>query len=220
MLGGQITAVISNTAFHSKGVLMQYRKWLVPFLVSFLIAGASTEPLFGQMTRADSAAVLLDATRRLEREGEHDAARELLDLIVRHFRGTPAASEAATRLTTSRARETERSGRASFIAFSTAYGAWLGIAVPAAFGADEPEPFGAGLLIGAPSAFFASKAFVDKYPMSAGQSTLTGFGARWGTWQGMGWREGYGKDTIGFCAGLWSIASAVALTRRYSLYSS
>jgi hypothetical protein len=168
---------------------MQYRKWLIPLAVLCLFTGFWSESVVGQMTRADSAAILLDATRRLELEGEGDAARELLDLIIRHFRGTPAAEEAATLLSTSRSRQTERSGRASFIAFSTLYGAWLGVAIPAAFGADEPEPFGAGLLIGAPLGFFASKAFVNKNPMSAGQATLTGFGARWGTWQGIGWRE-------------------------------
>ena len=162
---------------------------------------AAITPLDGQVTRADSAAVLLEATRRLEIEGESAAARELLDLIVRHFPGTPAANAAEAMLSVSQTRETERSGRASLIAFSTLYGAWLGVAVPAAFGADEPEPFGAGLLIGAPLAFFTAKAFVDKYPMSSGQATLMGFGARWGTWQGIGWREvlGIGTRTVEEC---------------------
>ena len=108
---------------------------------------------------------------------------------MRHFPGTPAAAEAERGLTESRSQDHERSGRASLIAFNTLYGAWLGLAVPAAFGADTPEPYGAGLLIGAPLGFFTTKALVDRYPMSSGQATITGFGARWGTWQGIGWRE-------------------------------
>jgi len=154
-----------------------------------IVAVTFTAPLNAQVTRADSAAVLLEATRRLEIEGQISAAQELLDLIVRHFPGTPAAAEAELGLTERRSRDHERSGRASLIAFNTLYGAWLGVIVPAAFGADTPEPYGAGLLIGAPLGFFATKALVDRYPMSSGQATLTGFGARWGTWQGMGWRE-------------------------------
>ncbi len=155
----------------------------------------SVQPLQAQVSRTDSAAVLLEATRRLELEGETSAARELLDLIVRHFPGTQAAVEAEEMLSVSQATETDRSGRASLIAFSTLYGAWLGVAVPAALGANEPEPFGAGLLVGAPLGFFGSKAFVGKFPMSSGQATLTGFGARWGTWQGIGWREVFNIGT-------------------------
>lgn len=153
-----------------------------------LLAVVMTPRIEAQTTRADSAAILLEATRRLELEGENVAAQELMDLIVRHFPGTPAAAEAGLALTASRTQNLERSGRASLIAFSTMYGGWLGVAIPAAFGAHDPEPYGAGLLIGAPLGFFASKALVDRYPMSSGQATLTGFGARWGTWQGIGWR--------------------------------
>jgi hypothetical protein len=166
-----------------------------------ILAVVMTPRIEAQATRADSAAILLEATRRLELEGESVAAQELMDLIVRHFPGTPAAAEAELTLTASRSQNLERSGRASLIAFSTLYGGWLGVAVPAAFGANEPEPFGAGLLIGAPLGFFASKAIVDRYPMSSGQATLTGFGARWGTWQGIGWREvlGIGSRTVHYC---------------------
>jgi len=180
---------------------MKRRRWLVP--VYFLALGVclAAAPLQSQVTRTDSAAVLYEATRRLELEGESEAARQLLDLIVRHFPGTPAAIAAEAELSESQARESERSGRASLIAFSTLYGAWLGVAVPAAFGANDPEPFGAGLLIGAPLAFFSAKAFVERNPMSSGQATLTGFGARWGTWQGIGWREvlGIGRKTEQYC---------------------
>lgn len=174
---------------------------IVPVAVLFTTALTAAQPLQSQVSRADSAAVLLEATRRLELEGETDAAQQLLDLIVRHFPGTQAAAEAETRLSASQTRQTERSGRASLIAFSTLYGAWLGVAFPAAFGADEPEPFGAGLLIGAPLGFFGAKEFVNKFPMSSGQATLTGFGARWGTWQGIGWREvlGIGNRTVEWC---------------------
>ena len=163
------------------------------FIVSAVLCLAavfSVQPLFAQANRADSAAILLEATRRLELEGENAAAQELMDLIIRHFPGTPAASEAVHALSDSRIQNLERSGRASLIAFNTLYGAFLGMVVPAAFD-DYPssEAIGAGLLIGAPLGFFGTKAFVDHFPMSSGQATLTGFGARWGTWQGIALRE-------------------------------
>ena len=187
-----------------------------------ILAVVMTPRIEAQATRADSAAILLEATRRLELEGEGVAAQELMDLIVRHFPGTPAAAEAELVLTASRSQNLERSGRASLIAFSTLYGGWLGVAVPAAFGANEPEPFGAGLLIGAPLGFFASKAIVDRYPMSSGQATLTGFGARWGTWQGIGWREvlGIGEDsdeapfTAGIVGGLAGLVTGGLLAQK------
>jgi lipopolysaccharide export system permease protein len=133
----------------------RYRLLVLTALVLFTVV--FTQHLEAQTTRADSAAILLEATRRLELEGESDAARELLDLIVRHFPGSPAAIEAETMLSASQTRETETSGRASLIAFSTLYGAWLGVAVPAAMGANEPEPYGAGLLIGAPLGIMTRK---------------------------------------------------------------
>ena len=145
---------------------MHRHRWFTVLAFHCLIAVFSIPPVGAQTSRADSAAILLEATRRLEIEGESLAAQELLDLIVRHFPGTPAAAEAELALTESLTQGHERSGRASLIAFNTLYGAFLGLMVPAAF--DEypsEEAFGAGLLIGAPLGFFATKALVDHYPM-------------------------------------------------------
>jgi hypothetical protein len=124
-----------------------------------------------------------------------------LDLVIRHFPGTPAAAAAERLLSENTTREQERSGRSSLIVFNTLYGAFLGVAIPAALGAESPAPYGAGLLIGAPLGFLGTKAFVERFPMTSGQATLTGFGARWGTWQGIGWREVFdlGDRTIVEC---------------------
>ena len=109
---------------------------LIAFVSVFLATFFATPELQAQTSRADSAAILLEATRRLELEGEYEAARELLDLIIRHFSGTPAATEAEQALVENNAQDHEKSGRSSLIVFNTLYGAFLGVAFPAAFGAE------------------------------------------------------------------------------------
>ena len=50
------------------------------------------------------------------------------------------------------------------------YGAFLGAAIPAALGADDPEGYGAGLLVGAPLGFFASRAYAKNPAITDGQA--------------------------------------------------
>ncbi|MFQ5792621.1 MAG: hypothetical protein ACE5JI_19285, partial [Acidobacteriota bacterium] len=157
-------------------------------LCSCLLVFAAAEPLRGQITAADSAALLLDAAGELLADGRETAFEDLLQLIMTRYPDTPAAAKATQLLLEMRGTRRVQSGRTGLIVWSTIYGTWLGIAVPAAFGAEEPEPFGVGLLLGGPLGFFGSKAYARSTSMSSGQAGLIIFGSWWGTWQGVGWR--------------------------------
>jgi hypothetical protein len=67
--------------------------------------------------------------------------------------------------------------------------------VPLIASADEPEPFGIGLLLGAPAGFFASRAYARRRPISVGQARAITLGGTWGTWQGLGWAKVFDLGT-------------------------
>lgn len=169
----------------------------------WLAAVVGPPPAAAQISKADSAAVLLSAARQIGWQGDAELARELMRHVVREFPDTPAARDALSLLSTDRARDQATSGRAGLIVSNTLFGAWLGVAVPAALGAETPSPYGAGLLLGAPTGFVAARLFSDQNPMSSGQAIATTFGSWWGTWQGVGWRDlldiGTRKET--YCYG-------------------
>jgi hypothetical protein len=150
---------------------------------------ASAAPAAAQETPADTAAVLIDVARVLEQERAWETLEELLLFIVRHYPGTPAATDAEDWLAELRRTRTATEGRTRFIVFQTLFGAWLGVAVPAAFGAEDPEPFGLGLLLGGPTGFFWSSVYARNNPMSKGQAGVINFAEMWGTWQGVGWQQ-------------------------------
>ncbi|HEX6307372.1 MAG TPA: hypothetical protein VFZ69_04235 [Longimicrobiales bacterium] len=167
--------------------------------VCMMLAGA--DEVRGQ-TRADSAAVLLDAAEQLRVRGEPAAARALLQLIAERFAGTPAAAEVGRMLAVlRRAPEAERSGRTELLVFSTGYGAWLGVALPLALDSESPEAYGIGLLLGAPAGFFAAKQYADAKMPSYGQARALTFGGVWGTYMGIAAAEvlDLGSDTQTFC---------------------
>jgi len=159
------------------------------------------DALRAQVTRTDSAAVLLDAARNLQVEGQNSLARQLLIYIVRRYGDTTAAQTAFEWLQTRSVESGYGDGKAGLVVWNTLYGAWLGTAIPAAFGADSPGPYGAGLLIGAPLGFFGTRAFTAANRVTPGQSIATAFGSMWGTWQGVGWRAvlDIGSDTYTQC---------------------
>jgi len=136
---------------------------------------------------ADTAAVLLDAARNLQREGRSDAAGELLRYVRRHFAGSPAARSADSLLGTlpQAAAAPSGTGRTGFVTFNTLYGAFLGLAIPAAFNEPDATAAGVGLLIGAPVGFFASRGFARSRFHTAGQAGLASFATVWGTWMGL-----------------------------------
>ncbi len=194
-------------------------------LCSYLLACAAAEPLRGQITAADSAALLLDAADDLLADGRETAFEDLLQLIMTRYPDTPAAAKATQLLLEMRGTRHVQSGRTGLIVWSTIYGAWLGIAVPAAFGAEESEPFGVGLLLGGPLGFFGSKAYARSTSMSSGQAGLIIFGSWWGTWQGVGWRavldigeQGFGTSdeapfTAAVIGGLAGLGAGAAIAR-------
>lgn len=156
-----------------------------------LIASAmAAAPSVGaQITAADSAGVLYQTALRFEAEGQRALAQSLLQHLVRQYPGTPAAADAERWLADLTRRVRERSGRGELMVWYTVYGAWLGVAVPAALGADAPEPYGLGLLVGAPIGFLASRAYGRSAQLSSGRARAIDFGSQWGTWQGVAWRE-------------------------------
>ncbi|MDZ4674488.1 MAG: hypothetical protein SGI84_08540 [Gemmatimonadota bacterium] len=157
-----------------------------------LLIGLSATPalLSAQDTRADSAATLLRAARVLEARGELRLARELLRVLAERFPETATAAE-GRRFTDQLGEEESLVGfnRGGFIAYHTAFGAWLGVVIPAALDSDASEAYGAGLLIGAPLGFFGSRALAEKRNLSSGQAALLQFGSTWGTWQAVGWQD-------------------------------
>lgn len=152
-----------------------------------LVLGVGAGALEARQTPADTAAVVLDVAGTLESEGRGEAARALLELIVRRYPGTPAAAEAALRLAAMR--RIEDGGSTELRVWGTLYGAWLGIAVPAMFDSDDPVAYGAGLLLGTPLGFFATRQYTRTRSVSEGAARAITFGGSWGTWQGYGWRE-------------------------------
>ena len=141
----------------------------------------------------DTAAVLLDLAGKLETEGRLEDARLLYRLILERYPSAAAAAEARLRLglvdrRTDVARA-EQSGRTELLVWSTLYGLWLGVGVPAAFGAEDAEVYGFGLLVGGPTGFLLARSYARRHPLSVGQARAITFGGTWGTWQGFGWRE-------------------------------
>ena len=62
------------------------------------------------------------------------------------------------------------------------------MAVPGAFGVDDVRGYGAGLLVGAPLGYVASRAVVRRIRPTIGEARAITLGGSWGSWQGFGWR--------------------------------
>lgn len=154
-----------------------------------LVSSWPASPVAGQVTRADSAAILLDAATRLERDGRAGAARDLFGMILDRFDGTPAADHVRELLGQEGQVRSTPGGRVELQVFSTLYGLWLGVAVPAAFGAEGSEAYGIGLLVGGPAGFLAGHGLARSRDFTVGQARAIAYGGLWGTWQGFGWSE-------------------------------
>jgi len=142
-----------------------------------------------QVTRADSAAVLLHAARTLQDEGRTGAAQALLQYITERFGDTRAGGEALAALRLLPRESTNQSAQVELMVWATTYGAWLGVATAGAFDANDPAPYGAGLLLGGPGGFLAGRALARSRSLSEGQVRAITFGSLWGTWQGYGLME-------------------------------
>jgi hypothetical protein len=154
-----------------------------------LLAVAAAPDASAQVSAADSAAVLLDAARDFESEGRPDVAEALYRLILERYPASAQAAAARTQLAALPEDDGGDSGSVELRVWMTLYGTWLGAAVPAAFGADSPEPYGIGLLLGGPGGFLTGRLLDQRLALSAGQARAITLGGSWGTWQGFGWRE-------------------------------
>jgi hypothetical protein len=161
-----------------------------PFLLLVAIAGGREE-LQAQLTPADSAAVLLEAAQYFDALGREEVARALFELIATRFPSTLAGGVAAGRVATLRVGDQtmSRGGRVELQVWSTLYGLFLGVAIPAALDSDDPEAYGVGLLLGGPAGFLAGRRLASGRELSDGQTRAITFGGTWGTWQGFGWAQ-------------------------------
>jgi hypothetical protein len=166
---------------------------LIPTILAWKPADAAAQ------TRSDSAAVLLATAIRFANEGRGEVAEALHNFILERFGDTPAA--ARVRELRVRSPVSSRPGRTELMVWGTMYGAWLGVAVPLIADADSPEPYGIGLLLGAPVGFFASRAYGRSRTITDGQARAITLGGTWGTWQGLGWAIALdiGTDTEQVC---------------------
>jgi hypothetical protein len=155
--------------------------------------------LHAQVSAADSAAVLLETARAFEGRDRWEVAEPLYRLIVERYGSTPAALAARARLEAPPERITYGDGRVEMQVWMTLYGAWLGVALPGALGADKPEAFGAGLLLGAPAGFLTGRGLADALDLTEGQARAITLGGTWGTLQGIGWREVFELGTGETC---------------------
>lgn len=161
----------------------------IALLCLALGTGARPRAAAAQATAADTAAVLYQVAEQLAAAGDRALAQQMFRLILRQYPGTPVAAEAERRLAALHGRDEETSGRIELMVWGVTEGAFLGIMVPLALGAESPEPFGAGLLIGAPTGFAGARAFGRSGPMSLGQARIIRFASMWGGFQAVGWRE-------------------------------
>ena len=155
-------------------------------------------PLPAQVTRTDSAAVLLHTARDLEASGRRELALELYRLIRSRYAGTAAARHADSALADLRGRAT---GQTELMVWMTLNGAFLGFAIPTALDAQEPEPYGAGLLLATPAALMGARAYANATAVTTGRARAIIFGSQWGIWQGVALREVFdiGDRSETFC---------------------
>ena len=179
---------------------MSLRRLTISLLVCLsLHFSIRATPLEAQQTAADTAAVILDVARQFRLDGAMTTAERLLEYIIERYPGTPAASQARELLAQLLGTLDEGDGRVQLIVWNTLFFTWLGLATPAALGAEDPEPYGVGLLLGAPAGYLASRAFLHNRPLSSGQAGAYTLATVWGTWQAIGWRAALNIGDEEYC---------------------
>jgi hypothetical protein len=158
-------------------------------LALVIALGVLAPPVIAQETRADTAAVLVETARRLAREGERDLAASLLRYVVRWYGETEMARMAARELASTDRVGVAGSGRTEFVVTNTLFGAWLGVVLPAALGANDPPPYGAGLIAGPGLGLLGSLTYSGSHPLTSGQSAAYRWSLIWSSWQVYGWRQ-------------------------------
>ena len=158
-------------------------------LLVFSFCLSSPTSARAQVTRADSAAVLLSAGQTFQDEGRWEVAEAIYFYILERYGDTPSYEVARLALEESPVEGSARSANVELMVWATTFGAWVGAAIPASFGANDPEAYGAAILVGGPAGFFGARAYSRSRPLSAGQVRAITWGSLWGTWQGIGLME-------------------------------
>lgn len=157
-------------------------------IVALFTVTLATRPAAAQEPQPDDpATTLYRAVLELESAGEYDLADSLMDLILRRYPDSAAASSIRLARSGPDSRRLDSSGRTELVVWSTLYGLWLGLAVPGTLGVDDPEPYGLGLLVGGPLGFLASRSWTASAPVGEGDAEVISWGGTWGSWQGFGW---------------------------------
>jgi hypothetical protein len=162
---------------------------LLLVLGAVTLSVARPAPTGAQLTSADSAAVILETARAFDAQGRWEVAEALYRLLLERYAATAPATAARARLLEPPARVVYGDGTTELTVWMTLYGAWLGVALPAALGAESPEPYGIGLLAGGPAGFLGGRGLARRLDLTEGQARAITLGGTWGTWQGFGWRE-------------------------------
>lgn len=144
-------------------------------------------PASAQLTRADSAAVLLTAAEEFADRGVDDIADAIYRHVVERYPGTVAAETARSLLARADLRQSRAGGEVELKVWSALYGIWQGVAIPVAARATGPEPYGMGLLLGGPAGFLIGRELALARPRSLGQARAITWGGTWGMIQGWGW---------------------------------
>ena len=166
---------------------MRTQKMFRGLLLLALCAAAlsAPRPASAQLTRADSAAVLLAAAEDFANRGANDIAEALYRHILERFPGTSPAEAARTRLEGATDQQSRTGGEVEIKVWSTIFGLYHGgVLLPLAFDWDGSEAVGAGLLVGGPAGLLAGHQLTKARPYSPGQARALTWGASWGTIQG------------------------------------
>ena len=164
-------------------------KLVAQVLTTLVLTIGVALPVSAQVTRADTAQVIYNVAEDLMREGRETDAERLYVIIRDRYGDTQFAALAAQALEGVVNARATHSGRTELVAWSTFYGAALGLMIPAALSANDAEPYGLGLLLGGPAGFGLSRAWSAQNPVSSGQARAMTFGSWWGTFQGIGWQQ-------------------------------
>ena len=159
----------------------------LPLLALLAAALSAPGPASAQLTRADTAAVLLATARDFDARGENDIASALYRHIADRFPGTTAAAFARGRVEGVVSRKSQAGGEVELKVWTALYGIWQGIAIPIAADAVEAESIGMGLLLGGPLGFLFGREMARSRPRSLGQARAITWGGTWGAIQGWGW---------------------------------
>ena len=170
---GQLSTLFQGCPMRGFSCFMP--RFVAVTLFMIVLGLSSPVSVQGQVTRADSAAVLLRAGQAFQSEGRWEVAEAIYHYILERYGDTPSAASAQTALEEATGEGSSQSSQVELMVWATTYGAWLGVAIPGAFGADDVGVYGAGLLL--------ARAYSRSRPLSAGQARAITFGSLWGTWQ-------------------------------------